>query len=101
MSVLSAAERAYREIIALEICDRKNYLFDEFRNLLFACVFVLCVSPRCRNINLLLARESRVYCRIVHIYYIFALLYVRIIDSVFHVLNGIVNRNDVGKLKEC
>ena len=103
-TVLTTEERTYGQQVALQSVDRIDDLLYELgtrrinhslRSLNLDC------SPLSGNLNLLNSRTTGINCCVVHIDDILALLAVRLLNSLLHLFNRLLERNHVCDLEEC
>ena len=103
-TVLTARESRYRQVIALQPVDRLDDLTHEFgtrsvRDMCEALVVDLC--PFGRHLDLDHGVAAGVDGRIVHVDDVLALLAVGFQDGMLHLVDSLVERDDVGDLEEC
>ena len=103
-TVLTARESRYRQVIALQPVDRLDDLAHELgirriRNMCEAVVVDL--RPFGRHLDLHHGVAAGVDGRIVHVDDVLALLAVGFQDGMLHLVDSLVERDDVGDLEEC
>ena len=103
-TILAAVECRYGEHITLERVDRLTYLAYECGDSLVnysLSLLALDVCPLCGNLNLNYSLATCVNSGVVHIHDILTLLAVRLVNRLLHLLDSLLDRNDVGNLEEC
>ena len=102
-TVLTARESRYRQVIALQPVDRLDDLAHEFgtRSIRDVCeALVVDLRPFGRHLDLLDGVAAGVDGRIVHVDDVLALHAVGLLDGLLHLVDSLVERDDVGDLEE-
>ena len=102
VAICIGQEFADRQIVAFLEVRRNADLLDEIRQVLarIGYSFILGICPGSRNLDFNNTGYTAFYGFAVHVDDLFTLSRIGLDDGIFHVLHGIINRNDVCKLEE-
>ena len=99
-AVVNGHQISNGQLVAFQTVHGNHNLIYEIVASLSSSFFILSSCPISRNLYLNNSINASIYSSIVHLNDGFALLAIGVLNSVLHVLNSLINRNDVSQLEE-